>query len=311
MKEVVLTGSGGLTKIAIVGSNSYIARNLYQCLKRRYKADNIKLYDYTDLSFDGNDNYTQINILDRSDLARIDLNCDIVFFMIGKTGTAAGFDDFSTFVSVNELGLLNFISEYRRQKSCAKIIFPSTRLVYKGSHSPLKEDAPKEFKTVYAVNKFACEQYLQQYGKMFGLRYCIFRICVPYGTEVEGAGSYGTAEFMIKSAQSEKKITLYGDGSVRRTVTHVSDLCNALIAGAFSDKCINDVFNIGGENYSLKEMADIISAKYNASVEFVPWPEHALEIESGSTVFDDTKFKETTGFEYEHHFKDWEIEWEK
>lgn len=39
----------------------------------------------------------------------------------------------------------------------------------------------------------------------------------------------------------------------------MGDLCNALIEGALSDACINDVYNIGGEDYSLKEMAELIA----------------------------------------------------
>ena len=116
----------------------------------------------------------------------------------------------------------------------------------------MNENSEKEFNTVYAVNKFACEMYLEQYRKVFDINYCIFRICVPYGTLIENASSYGTAEFMIKSAKEKGMISLYGDGEVRRTLTHMEDLCNILVKYGVSDACINDVFNVGGEDYSFK-----------------------------------------------------------
>lgn len=294
-------------KIGIVGSNGYISRNLYQHLNKKGISSEIKLYDIDEYSIDGVQNYSQINILNKQDINKIDYDCDILFFMVGKTGTRAGFDDYEMFVSINEIGLLNFIDEYRKQKSKAKIIFPSTRLIYKGSNLPLKEDAPKESKTIYAINKYACENYLSMYSVMFDIKYCIFRICVPYGTMIEGASSYGTAEFMIKNAIEQKKITIYGDGEIRRTFTHINDLCEAMITGAVSDKCVNDVFNIGGENHSLKEMAEMVASKYGASIEYVPWPDNALKIESGSTVFNDDKFVHATGFEYQFSFKEWNM----
>ena len=51
------------------------------------------------------------------------------------------------------------------------------------------------------------------------------------------------------------------------------------------------MFNIGGEDYSLKEMAELIAKKYDVGVDYVPWPDVALKIESGDTVFDDQKIR--------------------
>ena len=77
---------------------------------------------------------------------------------MGKTGTITGFGNYEEFIDINEKALLNILNEYRNQHSSAKIIYPSTRLVYRGDDMPLKEDAVKEFKTIYAINKYACEQ---------------------------------------------------------------------------------------------------------------------------------------------------------
>lgn len=280
-------------KAVIVGANSYIARNLLYVLKRVRPECEVKLYDYMGAHVDSESNYSKINILDRKSISKIDMNCDAVFMFVGKTGTTEGFDNYGTFVNVNEIGLLNLIDEYRSQKSMAKIIYPSTRLVYKGSDKPLAEDAPKEFKTIYSINKFACEQYLKQYSQIYGIKYCVFRICIPYGTLIPGASSYGTIGFMLEKASKGENITLYGNGSSRRTFTHIEDVCTNLIDGAFSDKCVNDVFNIGGENMSLKDVAELIAREYGVKVENVPYPDIAKMIESGDTVFNAGKLANT------------------
>lgn len=294
--------------ISIIGANSYIARNFIFFLEKRHAhSDNyvLNLYDFSNEHLDGSRNYTPVSILDPESVKQINMNCDLIFIFVGKTGTVNGFDEFSTFLDVNEKSLLTVLNEYRRQNSSAKLIFPSTRLVYKGMNKVLKENSEKEFKTIYAMNKWACEKYLELYHMVFNINYCIFRICIPYGSLIQGASSYGTAEFMLKKAMNGENITLYGDGSVRRTLTHMEDLCSALIEGAINNNCINDVYNIGGEDYSLKEMATEIAKKYGVNIQYVPYPDIALKIESGSTVFDDTKLSSIIGKSSKKKFTDW------
>ena len=292
-------------KIAIIGANSYIARNIIFILGQSPELYELALYDYKEDQVDGLENYKSINVLSKDSVRIIDFDCDVVFMFTGKTGSANGFDDFDTFIDINERSLLNILNEYRAQKSTAKIIFPSTRLVYKGKPGKLKEDAEKEFKTIYAINKYACEQYLIMYNRVFGLQYCIFRIGIPYGTLIPKASSYGTAEFMLNNATIGQNIKLYGDGNVRRTLTYIGDLCNILISGALSDKCVNDVYNVSGEDYSLLEIATLIATKYGVDVEFIPWPELALKIESGDTVFDSEKFFEKLAMKRKMLFSNW------
>lgn len=281
-----------MMKITIIGANSYIARNLiFEIHQRKIDAE-LKLYDYADKQSDGENNYYQIDILNQKSVSEIDFNCDILYMFVGKTGTIAGFDNYNEFIDINEKALLNVLNEYKNQNSSAKIIYPSTRLVYKGDILPLGENAEKEFKTVYAVNKYSCEQYLKMYENVFGVKYCIFRICVPYGNLLPGDLSYGTIGFMLNKAKNGENITLYGNGNARRTFTYIKDLCDILIDGAISEKCMNDVYNIGGKDMSLKEIAQIIAKKYRVDIEYVECPNEQMKIETGDTVFDDSKLKE-------------------
>lgn len=294
-----------MKKIAVLGSNGYIARNLIYVLMRDYPGYEICPYGIESNSADQLDNYVTVDMTDKESVKKIDLSCDIVFMLVGRTGSANGFDEYDLFIDINQRTLLNLLNEYRRQKSNARIVFPSTRLLYKGSKVPQREDAEKEFKTVYAINKFACEMYLEQFCRVYGIKYTVFRVCIPYGTLIPGASSYGTAEFMLAKATKGENITIYGDGQVRRTLTHMEDLCTTMIKGTFSEQCENDVFNIGGENYSLIEMAKLIAEKYDVGVDLIPWPDTSLKIESGDTVFDSSKLDARINYERIHEFSDW------
>ncbi len=291
--------------IAVLGANGYIARNLIYVLKRDYPDFELFLYGREEQYVDGEGNYTVVDMTDKEAVRKINLSCHVIFMFVGRTGSTNGFDEYDSFIDINERTLLNLLSEYHRQGSRARIIYPSTRLVYKGKPEPQREDSEKEFKTVYAINKYACEQYLEQYHRIYDVQYTILRVCIPYGTLIPEASSYGTAEFMLAKATNGENISIYGDGSVRRTLTYMDDLCITMIEAAFSNKCVNDVFNIGGEDYSLKEMAELIAQRYGVGVDFVPWPDVAWKIESGDTVFDSEKLDRAIGSFVKSKFTNW------
>lgn len=292
-------------KITVIGANSYIARNLIFYIRSKDENISLRLYDCQAFQADGAGPYERISVLDPESVKNADFRCDVIFMFTGKTGSAAGFEEADSFVDVNEKALLYVLNEYRMQKSEAKIMFPSTRLVYKGSEIPLKEDAQKELKTVYAMNKYACEWYLKQYGEVFGTKYCVMRICIPYGSLAGSEVSYGTAGFMLERAKSGKNIILYGDGRMKRTLTHIEDVCGCMYEAALSQKCVNEVFNIGGETYSLAGMAKVMAEMYGTGVEYIPYPHLEGCIESGSTVFDGTKLEGCISYVPKHDFASW------
>ena len=117
-------------KVAIIGANSYIARNVIHQTGARYPGVSLALYDYSDAHADGLENYKKVSILDMESLKDVDFDCDVIYVFAGKTGSANGFDDYDSFLDINERALLNILSEYRAQSSSAKIVFPSTRLVH-------------------------------------------------------------------------------------------------------------------------------------------------------------------------------------
>ena len=98
----------------------------------------------------------------------------------------------------------------------------------------------------------------------------------------------------MRQAEESGCITLNGDGSLRRTFTHVGDICEAVNRIIVSDS-LQGIFNIGGVTYSLADAAGKIAAAKGAKLSFVPWPENALRVESGSTFFDSSKLDSAVG----------------
>lgn len=283
-------------KVAVIGANGYIGRHIVKYLGQYdFVIESYDLADTSDLS-----NYQQIDMTDKVMVGNLDLNVDYIFMFAGLTGTYAGFDKYADYIKINEVGLLNLLDAIRKSRYRPKVIYPSTRLVYKGVDKPLKEEDEKETKTLYAVNKLACEGLLQAYNKSFDIPYTIFRICIPYGNLLSTDYSFGTVGFFIKQASAGKPITLYGGGNIKRTFTHMTDLCYQIVEGALSIESNGNVYNIGGETLTLKEAAEIVAAKFGTQVISVPWPDKDLRIESGHTFFDDSKIKALLDF---HQYK--------
>ena len=279
-----------MMKAAIIGSCGYIGQHLSFYLKRR--GFDIKKYDILPCE---DDNHIQINMTDIKSVTQIDLNVDYIYMFAGLTGTYAGFDAYEKYIKINEIALLNLLNAIRNSEYRPKVIFPSTRLVYKGYDKPLKEEDEKESKTIYAVNKIACEGYLQAYHDSFSIPYTVFRICIPYGNMLSTDYSFGTVGFFIKQAKSGKDITLYGGGTIKRTFTHMEDLCYQIVEGAIKKESDGQIYNVGGETLSLRQAAEIVAKKFGTKVVEVPWPERDLRIESDHTYFDDTKIQALLG----------------
>jgi UDP-glucose 4-epimerase len=294
-----------MNKIGVIGANGYIGRHVAKELfQQGYE---VLLGDTQRCSLDAHKDYFQLDLRQFETLPDQLRYADFIFYFAGLTGTSIGLETNRDFIEVNEIGLLNFFEFYRKERFLAKIIFPSSRLVYKGQKdTPLKEDDEKEFKTVYAMTKFACEQYFKLYHRLFGIPYTIFRICVPYGNNIDSTMSYGTLNHFLSKAVKGESLLIYGEGEQKRSFIHIQDLSNILIQGGLDPRTDNNVYNISGPDVlSIREVADKVASHYGVSVKSVPWPEMARIVESGDTIFDSSKLEKILNYQYQYHFDSW------
>lgn len=291
-------------KSILIGSNGYLGRHLAHHLEKA-GFDNLN-FDLQENPPEEIQNYRQLDITRETDLEKLDFDVDYIFLFAGLTGTANGFEKYRDFIDVNETGLLNLLTRLRGTGSRARLVFPSTRLVYRGRKNHLlREDDLKETKTIYAANKLNAENLLWMYQNAFGINYTVFRICVPYGNLFGGEFSYGTIGFFMSRAIKGEDITLFGDGTIRRTFSHVSDISEIILKAVQIPETKNQVFNIGGENMSLLDAARLVAEKYGVPVTFRVWPGMALKLESNDTVFDDAKLQSILTTHYKHSLEVW------
>jgi UDP-glucose 4-epimerase len=90
-------------------------------------------------------------------------------------------------------------------------------------------------------------------------------------------GSYGmVVPRFVASALKNESITIYGTGEQTRCFGHVSDVIDAVIAVAFSEKTIGQVINIGNnKEISMNDLAQTIIKLTNSSskINYMPYAE--------------------------------------
>lgn len=291
-------------KAVIIGCNGYLGKHLCKLLIQ--KGCIVFGYDIAEFTLLPIAKYNSIDISKNNQFDQIEMNVDFIFFFSGITGTTNGYDKFESYIDINEKGLMYLLDQIRKSQSKARLIFPSTRLVYKGiTNKALDENAEKEFKTIYALNKWFGEQIISQYNNYFNLKYNIFRICIPYGNLFDKEYSYGTVGFFLNRAIAKESIILYGSGGQKRTFTHVEDVCIQIYNSILHPMSENKIFNIKGETFSLNEVATKIALKFRVSVEHKDWPELDSKLESGDTIFNSLKIEKLIKLPLKNTFNNW------
>ncbi len=145
----------------------------------------------------------------------------------------------------------------------------------------------------------AGEHYHQLYMHHFGLRTVILRITNPYGPfQRAEQNRYGIINWFIQLALNSRRLPVYGDGKQLRDYVHVDDVSRAFLLAGASPHADGRILNVGsGEPTSFREMAELVIRQANAgAIDWIPWPEDAVRVETGNFVADISLIKSTLGW---------------
>jgi UDP-glucose 4-epimerase len=225
---------------------------------------------------------------------------DVIFHLAGKSGPAASNASPLEDLDVNSRGLLTLLDACRRLNPGVKIVFPSSRLVYGANvQQPTKESAPAGPLSVYGIHKWAAEQYLLLYQRLYGLRVAILRVTNPYGPfQRPEQNRYGVVNWFIHQAMHDQPLSVYGEGSQLRDYVHIDDVVAAFLAAGTAAEADGKIFNVGsGRGVSFLEMAElIVRASRRGSIQHVEWPREAAVVETGDFVADTSLIAECLGW---------------
>jgi UDP-glucose 4-epimerase len=152
------------------------------------------------------------------------------------------------YLSVNVMGTVHTL-EAARHAGVKKFVYAASSSCYGlAKELPTTERSPIDTQYPYALSKYAGEEAVLHWGKVYHLPVVSIRIFNAYGTRSKTTGAYG-AVFGVFLAQklAGKPFTVVGDGTQRRDFVFVTDIAKAFLLGAESDRS-EEIYNLGAGN---------------------------------------------------------------
>lgn len=179
---------------------------------------------------------------------------------------------------VNLAGTFNILDAARRCGNNPFVLFTSTNKVYGDlglgapelcdgrysypGHNGVKESQPLDFHSPYGCSKGAADQYVHDFGRIYGLPTVVFRMSCIAGPRQFGTEDQGWVAHMLYSALQGKPVVIYGDGRQVRDVLCVHDLIRAFEAVRRNlPVTAGQIYNVGGgpaNSVSLLELIEKI-----------------------------------------------------
>ena len=190
------------------------------------------------------------------------IDCDYVFHLAALADIVPSIVNPLGYFSTNVSGTVNLLEVARK--------FKIKKFVYSASSScygipdiyPTPEISEIRPQYPYAFTKWAAEQAVMHWGKVYGLPVVSLRLFNVFGTRSRTSGTYG-AVFGVFLAQklAGKPLTIVGDGSQTRDFTYVTDVANAFLKAAQSDS-VNEIFNVGSKKtYAINQLASLLGGE--------------------------------------------------
>jgi UDP-glucose 4-epimerase len=124
----------------------------------------------------------------------------------------------------------------------------------------LKESAPPNPRSPYAVSKLAAEYYVRTIGDLWGIETVILRVFNVYGPGQRLPPSHPPViPFYLRQALRGGTLMVHGDGSQTRDYIYVDDVVSAMISAATAPGINHQILNIGsGQETSVRDLIRLI-----------------------------------------------------
>ena len=216
-----------------------------------------------------------LNDIDKDILEQYKVNFIIHF--AAQSHVQNSFEEPLQYTYDNVLGTVKLLEVTREYGKIKKFIHVSTDEVY--GESNLNDDNKKHELSLlcptnpYSGTKAAAELIAQTYISSFKLPIVISR-----GNNVFGIGQYPEKVIpkFIELLQSNKKVTIQGDGSATRSFLYIDDTVSAFDV-ILNKGQIGEVYNIGtdeGMEFSILDIAKILISKIQKTEKYEEWIEY-------------------------------------
>lgn len=185
---------------------------------------------------------------------------DIVVHLAATNSVQKSLDIPSQVIQNNILSTTNVLDAMRAY-GCRRIIFSSSSSIYGDATREIGADTGQHLifgkpLSPYAASKQSCESIIESYAKAFEFKPIILRFFNVFGPR-QADGHYAA---LIRKWSKPGPVTIYGDGSIKRDFTHVSNVVEAILLAVRSHK--TGTMDIGcGRPTSILQVAKLMKKK--------------------------------------------------
>jgi UDP-glucose 4-epimerase len=151
------------------------------------------------------------------------------------------------YMSTNVQGTVHML-ECARAAGVRKFVYAASSSCYGLAATPTREDHPIAPQYPYALSKYQGEQATFHWNAVYKLPVNAIRIFNAYGTRSRTSGAYGAVfGVFLKQKLAGKPFTVVGDGTQRRDFLYATDVAEAFLLAAETDKT-GEIWNLGAGN---------------------------------------------------------------
>jgi UDP-glucose 4-epimerase len=218
--------------------------------------------------------FTRGDVNDRPKLWTLLQDVDCVYHLAARVSVPESALYPREYNAVNVGGTVSLM-EAMRDVGVRRVVFISSGAVYGDQgQQPLKENAPPNPRSPYAVSKLAAEYYVRTIGDLWGIETVILRVFNAYGPGQHLPPSHAPViPNYLRQAVRGGTLVVHGDGCQTRDYVYVDDVVAAMISAATAPGINHQVINVGsGTETSIRDLIRLIMEVTGMTVEAITNP---------------------------------------
>tara|TARA_B100001059_G_scaffold99448_1_gene99032 strand:+ start:222 stop:1121 length:900 start_codon:yes stop_codon:yes gene_type:complete len=292
MTKSLVTGGAGFIGSHVVDYLVYLNHDVV--VVDNHSANNDKFYGNLRAE------HVDADITDYSAMSAAMEGVDYVFHLAAESRLQPAIKNPIDAITRNCVGT-TVLLQAARNACVRRFVYSSTSSGYGNNPAPSVETQPDDCLNPYSASKVAAEKFCKMYTDLYGLDTICLRYFNVFGERSPTRGQYAPVIGIFeRQKESGEPLTIVGDGSQRRDFVYVRDVARAnYLASIMPLKGHNgEVFNVGsGKNYSIQEIADLISPKQK----YLPKREGEME----TTLANIDKIRSVIGWKPEVDVLEW------
>ena len=259
------------SKILITGGAGFIGSNLADALISNNEVvvvDDLSMGKVKNLPKSEKMHFYEHSITDNNFMKQLllDWDFDYIFLLAAVASVADTINRPLETHLINQDANIKILEDIRVNKlQVKKVLFASSAAVYGNNPElPKRESSPIDPLSPYAIDKYATERFVINYGKLYKIPTVCTRFFNVYGPKQNPASPYsGVLSLILNAIKKSESFHVFGDGEQTRDFVFIDDVVEALNLLMIERRGIHDVYNVAtgnaiSLNKTIKTFEDLI-----------------------------------------------------